>query len=338
MLNVALTGNIAAGKSTVIELFRGWGATIIDADELVRQAQAPGGEVLAAIAQRFGSDVLEPNGSLDRAALRSKVMGDQAALDALNAIVHPAVRRRRDDLAREARERGDVLVVNDIPLLFEVLDPGQFDVVVLVDAGLPLRRTRLRAMRGLSNEEADRMIAMQMPAERKRLRSDCVIDNDGSLPQLERAAREVFEALRRRAARAALGRPAQSLLLAAADGEGKGTASLPSALNAIAGRYADAGLAVRRVTGGSAVEKALARADSPPDAIVATAGAAATAERAWERAGRPGILALLSDDPDPVAVRLDLRPWGGDRLRLIEPGAHGVAPRPDLFPSANPLG
>src|SRR2546425_1031701 len=142
MLNVALTGNIAAGKSTVVELLRRWGATIIDADELTRQAQAPGGEVLAAIARRFGSDVLAPDGSLDRAALRSKVMGDQAGLDALNAIVHPAVRRRRDELAREARERGDVLVVNDIPLLFEVLDPGQFDLVVLVDAAVPLRRTR----------------------------------------------------------------------------------------------------------------------------------------------------------------------------------------------------
>src|SRR5438874_1330273 len=290
---------------------------------------------LPAIAQRFGSDVLAPDGSLDRAALRSKVMGDQAALDALNAIVHPAVRRRRDDLAREARERGDVLVVNDIPLLFEVLEPGQFDAVVLVDAGVPLRRTRLRAMRGLSNEEADRMIAAQMPAERKRPRSDFVIDNDGSLPQLEHAARRVFEALRRRAARAALGRPAQSLLLAAADGEGKRAAS---PLDAIVGRYSDAGLAVRRVTGGSAVEKALARADPPPDAIVATVGAAATVERAWERAGRPGLLVLLSDDPDPVAVRLDLRPWGADRLRLVEPGASGVAPRPDLFPSANPLG
>src|SRR5216117_550443 len=168
MLNVALTGNIAAGKSTVVELFRRWGATIVDADELVRQAQAPGGEVLAAIVRRFGSDVLAPDGSLDRAALRSKVMGDQAALDALNTIVHPAVRRRRDQLAREARERGDVLVVNDIPLLFEVLDPWEFDAVLLVDAGVALRRTRLRAMRGLSNEEADRMIAAQMPAARKR--------------------------------------------------------------------------------------------------------------------------------------------------------------------------
>src|SRR5213082_1491586 len=75
VLNVALTGNIAAGKSTVVDLFRRWGATIIDADELARQAQAPGGAVLAAIAQRFGADVLAPDGSLDRAALRGKVMG-----------------------------------------------------------------------------------------------------------------------------------------------------------------------------------------------------------------------------------------------------------------------
>src|SRR3989454_5898099 len=321
VLNVALTGNIAAGKSTVVDLFRRWGATIIDADELTRQAQAPGGEVLAAIARRFGSDVLAPDGSLDRAALRSKVMGDQAGLDALNAIVHPAVRRRRDELAREARERGDVLVVNDIPLLFEVLDPGQFDLVVLVDAAVPLRRTRLRAMRGLSNEEADRMIAAQMPAERKRPRSQFVIDNDGSLAELERRARVVFEELRRSAARAALGRPAQSLLLAAATSE-------HPALSAIADRYSDAGLAVRRVASGAAVEKALAHAAAPPDAIVAAPTVAAVGERGGQPAGRPGVLGLLSDDPPPAAVRLDLRPWGHERLRLAEPGAAGVAPRP----------
>jgi dephospho-CoA kinase len=191
MLNVALTGNIAAGKSAVVDLFRRWGATIIDADELAREAQAPGSEVLAAIVHRFGSNVLAADGALDRAALRSKVMGDQAALDALNGIVHPAVRRRRDTLAREARERGDVLVVNDIPLLFEVLDPRQFELIVLVDASPALRRTRLRALRGLSNEDADRMLAAQMPAARKRPQSHFVIDNDGSLPELERAARAV---------------------------------------------------------------------------------------------------------------------------------------------------
>src|SRR2546427_3830585 len=104
VLNVALTGNIAAGKSTVVDLFRRWGATIIDADALVREAQAPGGAVLAAIAGRFGADVLASDGTLDRSALRGKVMGDQAALDALNQIVHPAVRRRRDELLRAATE------------------------------------------------------------------------------------------------------------------------------------------------------------------------------------------------------------------------------------------
>lgn len=333
MLNVALTGNIAAGKSTVVDLFRRWGATIIDADELARQAQAPGGEVLAAIVGRFGADVLAPDGSLDRAALRSKVMGDQAALDALNQIVHPAVRQRRDELLREAHERGDVLVVNDIPLLFEALDPALFDVVVLVDAPVAVRRTRLRAIRGLPNEEADRMIAAQMPAERKRPRSDIVIDNDGSLRSLEQKTRAVFDELRRRAALAALGRPARSLLLAAAQ------TSKHAALDAIAGRYTDAGLTVSRVASGAGVEQALARAGaaSPPDAIVATAAAAGGAVAAWERAGRPGVLVLLTDDPDPVAVRLDLRPWGFDRLKLAEPGAVGLQPRADLFPSANPL-
>jgi dephospho-CoA kinase len=332
MLSVALTGNIAAGKSTVVDHFRRWGATIIDADALAREAQAPGGEVLAAIVRRFGADVLAPDGTLDRAALRGKVMGDQAALDALNAIVHPAVRHRREELSRAAQERGDVLVVHDIPLLFEVLDPTQFDVVVLVDASVALRRTRLRGMRGLSSEDADRMIAAQMPAERKRARSRFTIDNDGSRKALERHARAVFDELRRRAAVAALGHPAHTLLLAGRD------ASADPALEAIEARYTDAGLTVRRVAGSAAaIEHALSRPDAAPDAIVATRAAAAATEEAWGRAGRPGVLVWLSDDPDPVAVRLDLRPWGHERLRLVEAGGAGLAPRPDLFPSSNPL-
>jgi len=199
MLNVALTGNIAAGKSTVVSWLRRWGATIIDADELAREAEAPGTEVLTAIVKRFGANVRLPDGALDRAALRAKVMGDDAALADLNAIVHPAVRRRRDELLAVAKARGDLLVVNDIPLLFEALDPAQFDAVVLVDAPQAVRRARLRALRGLSNEEADRMIAAQMDAERKRARSQYVIDNDGSLKKLEAKARAVFKELMQRA-------------------------------------------------------------------------------------------------------------------------------------------
>lgn len=328
MLTVALTGNIAAGKSTVVDHFQRWGATIIDADALAREAQAPGGEVLAAIVRRFGTDVLAADGTLDRAALRGKVMGDQAALDALNGIVHPAVRQRREELVRAAWARGDVLVVHDIPLLFEVLDPTQFDVVVLVDASVALRRTRLRGMRGLSSGDADRMIAAQMPAERKRARSHFTIENDGSLKALERQARAVFEELRRRAAVAALGRPAHTLLLVGA----------APVLGAIGARYTDAGLSVRHVAGGAtAIAHALSQLDAAPDAIVATGAVAATTEEAWGRAGRPGVLVWLSDDPDPVAVRLDLRPWGHERLRLMEAGDAGLAPRPDVFPSSNPL-
>jgi dephospho-CoA kinase len=200
MLNVALTGNIAAGKSTVVALFRRWGATVIDADALVREVEAPGTPVLAAIARRFGPEVLSPDGTLDRAALRTKVLADNAALTALNALVHPAVERRREALVDAAWKRGDRIVVNDIPLLFEALDPDRFDVVVLVDAPVGVRRARLEGLRGLTAEAADRMIAAQLAPERKRKRSQYVIDNDGTLEDLERGARAVYDDLERRAA------------------------------------------------------------------------------------------------------------------------------------------
>ena len=199
MLSIGLTGNIASGKSTVVELFRRWGAVIIDADQLAREAQAPGTEVLAAIVRRFGANVLTSDGALDRAALRSKVMGDDQALGALNGIVHPAVQRRRAQLLDEARARGDRVVINDIPLLFEALDPKDFDAVVLVDAPPAVRRARLRLLRGLTNAEADAMIAAQMPSDRKRGKSQYVIDNDGSKEALEEKARAVFDELTKRA-------------------------------------------------------------------------------------------------------------------------------------------
>jgi dephospho-CoA kinase len=327
MLNAALTGNIAAGKSTVVGFFRRWGATIIDADELAREAQAPGTEVLAAIVRRFSPDVLSPDGALDRAALRSKVIGDETALTDLNAIVHPAVRRRREELQEVAARRGDLLVVNDIPLLFEVLDPTEFDVVILVDAPVTVRRSRLRTMRGLSSEDADRMIAAQMPAARKRPGSQFIIEDAGTLPELEAQARTVLRELRRLAATGALGRPAQRLLLVAADGKDD-----PLAFADIGARYGEAGLAVERAAGNGT---AATVASLKPDAIVATARAAATAREAWMGAGRPGLLLYLSEDPDPVAVRLDLRLWGGDRVALSEEGGAGLAVRADLFPASD---
>ena len=198
-LSVALTGNIAAGKSTVAELFRRWGATIIDADELVRQVQAPGQPVLERIASRFGPQIISSAGTLDRAVLRSKVLADPLALADLNRIVHPEVHRRRLELLAEARARGDRVVVNDIPLLFEADDPAAFDAVVLVDAPVAVRRARLLHSRALSPAEADRMMDAQSDPATKRGRSDYVIDNDSDLESLQRAAAEVWRFLLARA-------------------------------------------------------------------------------------------------------------------------------------------
>jgi dephospho-CoA kinase len=199
MLNVALTGNIAAGKSAVAELLRQWGATVLDADAIVREVQAPGSPVMGRIAERFGPAVVRADGSLDRPALRRIVMADAGAREALERIVHPAVYARRAELAADAEARGDRIVVSDIPLLFESGDAGAFDAVVLVDAPEPVRLRRLMEHRGLSEIEAREMIRAQLPATAKRARSDFVIDNDGDLAALERAASEVWRALLARA-------------------------------------------------------------------------------------------------------------------------------------------
>jgi len=192
MLNVALTGNAAAGKSTVARWFAAWGATIIDSDALVSETQQPGSATLAAISARFGESVILPDGSLDRAALRGIVLNDSDARNALNAIVHPAVRIRRAELVAEARKRGDRIVVSDIPLLFEVLVPDSFDLVVLVEAPDAVRRRRL-VERGLSTDEANKLMAAQIPSERKRSQADIIIENGGSLEDLKQASQQAWQ-------------------------------------------------------------------------------------------------------------------------------------------------
>ncbi len=206
MFHVALTGNIAAGKSTVAGLLAGWGATVIDADQLAREAQAPGTPTLAAIAAAFGPEVLTPAGALDRPRLRALVLADPARRRVLEGIVHPAVAARREALVQEARARGVGLVVSDIPLLFEALDPAAFDAVILVDAPEAVRLARLADRPGLSAAEARALVAAQLPAARKREwrgpRGEGVllIENDGDRATLEARTRAVWDLLRARAA------------------------------------------------------------------------------------------------------------------------------------------
>jgi len=201
MLHIGLTGNVASGKSTVTRHFSAWGATVIDADQIVREVQRPGSEILSEIVEEFGEGVLRPDGSLDRAKLRNRAMGDDGALESLNRIVHPAVRQRRTQLLAEARDRGDQIVVSDVPLLFEVLDPSEFDLIVLVHAPEDLRKQRLLDQRHLGRDEAERLLASQLDSEAKRERSDIIILNDGTLAELEFRAWEAWNAIQALAVR-----------------------------------------------------------------------------------------------------------------------------------------
>ena len=196
---VGLTGNVASGKSSVLEHFTQWGAAAIDHDLLAREAIAPGSPGLEQVRSRFGPSVFAKDGSLDRAALRRRVMNDPAEREALNAIVHPEVARLASRREAELRQGGAGIVVHDIPLLFEVLDPATYDAVVLVDAPEAVRRQRLMAGRGLTAADADALIAAQMPSAAKRSRSQFVIENGGDRASLEHQARAVWRKLQERA-------------------------------------------------------------------------------------------------------------------------------------------
>ncbi|MBA3671642.1 MAG: dephospho-CoA kinase [Gemmatimonadaceae bacterium] len=200
MLLVGLTGNIGSGKSTVAQLLSERGATIIDADVLSRRAVETGTPAHRAIVERWGTSILEPDGGLDRAALRRIVFSDPAQLEQLNAIVHPEVERMRAALVEQARERGDQLVVCDVPLLFERRMTDDFERIVLVDAPRPVRLERLVRERNLREAEAMAMIVAQMPAELKRARADFVIDNESTVTALDVRVSEVWGALQQQAA------------------------------------------------------------------------------------------------------------------------------------------
>jgi dephospho-CoA kinase len=193
--SVAVTGNIASGKSTVARLFESWGAGRIDADALTRELQLPGTPVFQAIVRRFGPSVVAPDGALDRACLRKIILTDPTARTDLNAIVHPAVYIRIGEELAAFRSRDQPVAVVEVPLLFETGAAGRFDQVVLVEAPREQIIERLVRIRGLDPETARRFLDAQAPADSARERSDFVIRNDGSMEALEREARVVWRKL-----------------------------------------------------------------------------------------------------------------------------------------------
>jgi dephospho-CoA kinase len=204
VLSVALTGNVASGKSKVAALWAEAGVPVVSADELARRAVEPGTEGLEGIRRAFGDEVLAPDGTLDRDRMRARVFSDDGARERLEAIVHPLVRASGQEWIRERCAEGAPLVVTEIPLLYEAGRAGDFDLTVLVDAPAEARLDRLVRIRGLDEREARRVMAAQMDAGRKRALADVVIDNSGSLDELEARAAGVLAELRARAGDAPL--------------------------------------------------------------------------------------------------------------------------------------
>ena len=197
---IGLTGGIAAGKSLVAARLRELGAVIVDADVLAREAVAPGSPGLAAVVEAFGEDVLRADGSLDRPALGALVFGHPERLAALNAIVHPEVRRLGTEaIARAAAADPAAIVVYDIPLLAETMATREdsFERVIVVAAEEATRIRRMVELRGMSEAEARARIAAQASEEdRLRIGTD-VIRNDGDVADTLRQVDAVWEELRR---------------------------------------------------------------------------------------------------------------------------------------------
>lgn len=193
---VALTGGIASGKSTIAGRLAEHGAVVVDADQLVRDVQQPGSPVLAAIAAEFGTAVLQPDGSLDRAALGARVFGDPVAIARLNAIVHPAVRAESARRFAEAfAADADAVVVYDVPLLVEARVDDPWELVVVAHAPAEVRERRLVELRGLSAAEAAARIGSQATDEARLAVADVVIDTAGTLEHTRQQVDELWERL-----------------------------------------------------------------------------------------------------------------------------------------------
>ncbi|MFT7600907.1 MAG: dephospho-CoA kinase [Acidimicrobiales bacterium] len=181
---VALTGGIGSGKSSVAEQLAERGATIVDSDLMVRELQEPGQPVFLAMVERWGDRIVSADGSLDRPAVAGIVFGDKAELDAINGIVHPAVKHETRARVDAAAKNGAEVVVLDIPLLAETGNRHGASAVIVVDCPTDIAVGRLMEHRGFSREDAEARVASQATREERRELADLVVDNSGELSAL----------------------------------------------------------------------------------------------------------------------------------------------------------
>lgn len=183
MISIGLTGGIGSGKSTVSSRLAELGAFIVDADLVAREIVEPGQPALAELAEAFDG-VLNPDGTLNRAELARQAFATPEATEKLNAITHPRIRARTEELFKQGRESGAQVLVYDMPLLIENGEVDKVDHVLVVDAPDELRIDRLVQHRGLDEDDARRRIAAQIDRETRLNAADTVLDNSGTVEQL----------------------------------------------------------------------------------------------------------------------------------------------------------
>lgn len=193
---IGLTGGIASGKSTVSALLVSKGARLVDADVIAREVMLPGHEVLAAAVKQFGSEILSLDGTLNRGKLGDIVFQDPAALQALNNLTHPAIRREiKDRMNSMEEEDPKKLIIVDIPLLFESGLESMFHEILVVYVPREVQIARLMERNGLSLEQAEARLNAQMDIEAKRNKADYIIDNSGELVHTEQQVAVLWDRL-----------------------------------------------------------------------------------------------------------------------------------------------
>jgi len=192
---LGVTGGIATGKSSVASMLGDCGAVVVGADDLSRQAVAPGSDALTALVDHFGRQILDASGGLDRAALAALVFSDPVARADVNRITHPVIAHLADEKLHSLRAAGHSLIVYEAPLLFEASAESRVDQVLVVTLDPEIQIDRLVNRDGISREEALARIEAQMPLAEKISRADYVIDNAGSVVETKAQAEKLYHYL-----------------------------------------------------------------------------------------------------------------------------------------------